>query len=153
MTSNPVRILLVEDNSADVYLFRKALQTAELQFELIVISDGARAMAFVHGKNDYAGVPVPDLAVIDLSLPKHDGIHILEAIRADRRFDNMPVVITSSSAVPPPRIQEEDLRVARYITKPPDLAAFLRIGATLKEILLESQARRVERQSDGTAAD
>jgi CheY-like chemotaxis protein len=145
MTGDAVRILLVEDNAADVYLFRKALQSAELNFELTVIEDGGGAMAFVRGEGNYAGAPVPDLAVIDLSLPKNDGVQVLEAIRVTERFDDMPVVITSSSASPPARLKEQHLRMARYIVKPPGLEEFLHIGTTLKEILLQSQARRAGR--------
>jgi CheY-like chemotaxis protein len=136
----PVRILLVEDNTADVYLFRKALLGAQLSFELTVVEDGSRAIAFVRGEGEYAGSPVPDLAVLDLSLPKNDGIQVLEAIRATTRFANVPVVITSSSPLPPARLEEEHLQVACYIMKPPDLEDFLRIGTALKAILLQSKA-------------
>ena len=136
--TEPVRILLVEDNTADVYLFRKALTAAGLNFELTVIEDGGSGMAFARGEGQYAGSPVPDLAVIDLSLPKNDGIQILEAFRAAKRFSDVPVVVTSSSTVPPARLKQEELQVARYITKPPDLEAFLEIGTALKRILLGS---------------
>ena len=88
----PVRILLVEDNTADVYLFRKALLGAELNFDLTVIEDGGRAISFARDEGEYAGSPVPDLFVLDLSLPKNDGIQVLEAIRAKKRFANVPVV-------------------------------------------------------------
>lgn len=138
-------ILLVEDNDADVYLFRKALTAADLNFELTVVEDGGRAIEFVRGEGKYTGSPVPDLAVIDLSLPKNSGVQVLEAIRGADRFADMPVVVTSSSASPPARLNEEHLRVARYIVKPPELEEFLKIGAALKEILLQSQARRAGR--------
>jgi CheY-like chemotaxis protein len=141
MNGQPARILLVEDNSGDVYLFRKALVTAGLDFELTVLEDGGRAMAFVRGEAEFAGLPSPDLAIIDLSLPKNDGIHVLEAIRAADRFADMPVFVVSSSATPPARLNDEHLRVARYISKPPDLEDFLRIGNAVKEILLQGQAQ------------
>jgi CheY-like chemotaxis protein len=57
----------------------------------------------------------------------------------------MPVVVTSSSAAPSPRLKAEHLLVARYITKPPDLEEFLRIGAVVKEILMASQSGRAEK--------
>jgi CheY-like chemotaxis protein len=142
MSDRPVRILLVEDNEGDVYLFRKALADAGFNFELMVIEDGGRAMAFIRGEGEYSGRPIPDLAVLDLSLPKNDGIQVLEAIRSDERFANMPVVVTSSSAKPPARLKEEHLRIARYITKPPELEGFLQIGTLLRYILLDNQARR-----------
>jgi len=143
--NDPVRIMLVEDNAADVYLFRKALQTAGLNFELTVLENGGAALAFVRGEGEYARRPVPDLAVLDLNLPKNDGIQVLEAIRKEKHFASIPVVVTSSSPSPPTRLKLEHLRVARYIVKPPDLEEFLKIGGTLKEILFQNQAGRVER--------
>jgi CheY-like chemotaxis protein len=140
MTDRLVRILLVEDNAADVYLFRKALTEAGLNFELMVIEDGGQAMAFVRGEGEYAGVPVPDLALVDLSLPKEDGIRIIQALRHAGRFDQMPVVVVSSSATPPARLKEAHLRISRYMTKPPDLEAFLQLGVVLKDILRDNQA-------------
>jgi len=137
-----VHILLVGDNSADVYLFRKALATARLEFELTVLEDGGQAMAYIRGTGDYAGSPLPDLAVIDLSLPKNDGIQILEALRATARFADVPVVISSSSSAPPPRLDLKRLNVSRYISKPPDLEGFLDIGLVLKNILLQHRTQR-----------
>ena len=140
--TDPVRILLVEDNSADVYLFRKALMGAGVTFELIIIPDGGQAMAFIRGEEHYADSPIPDLAILDISLQKKDGIQVLEALRAAERFAAMPVVLASSAAEPPARVNLEHLRVARYIPKPPDLESFLQIGVVVKEILAQSQARR-----------
>ena len=137
---DPVRILLVEDNDADVYLFRKALSSAELNFELVVLEDGGRAMQFIRNEGKYAGSPVPNLAIIDLNLPKNDGMRVVEAIRAVERFADMPVVVASSSAKPPAHVNLEHLGVARYVPKPPDLESFLQIGALLKEILVQTKA-------------
>jgi CheY-like chemotaxis protein len=132
----------VEDNDADVYLFRKALAGTCLNFELLVIEDGGRAMQFIRNERKYAGSPVPNLAIIDLSLPKHDGIQVVQAIRAAERFADMPLVIASSSAKPPAHVNLERLGVVRYVTKQPDLETFLQMGALLEEILVQSQARR-----------
>ena len=73
------RILLVEDNEADVYLFRKALETADLQFELTVMGDGAEALAFVRRERKYSASSVPNLVALDLNLPKDGGIQVLRA--------------------------------------------------------------------------
>lgn len=136
-----VQVLLVEDNAGDAYLFRKALEEAELNVALTVIDDGYRALAFVRGEREYAGDPVPDLVVLDLNLPKHAGDEVLKAIAQSRRFEGVPVVITSSSPWPPRLTESESSRIARYIPKPPDLDAFLAIGTLLKEVLLEGKAR------------
>ena len=132
----------MEDNPADVYLFRKALEEAELKFELMVIRSSEAALALVRGDGEYAACSVPDLAVLDVNLPKNDGIEVLEVIRATPRYARVPVVVTSSSPALPHRSNLDQLRIARYITKPADLQDFLSIGATLKEVLLESTLKR-----------
>ena len=137
MRDEPMRILLVEDNVGDVYLFRKALVGADLNFELTVIEDGSLALDFIRGEGKYAGAPIPDLAVLDLNLPKNDGLQVLGAIRQNERFEKIPVVVTSSAATMPPL--PEQLRVARYIPKPADLEEFLQIGPVLKEIVIENR--------------
>ncbi len=130
MLDRQFHILLVEDNVADAYLLRKALEAAELRFQLTILADGAAALEFVKGESQ-----VPDLAVMDLNLPKNDGREVLEAIRTNQRFMKMPVVITSSSASPRDQAEVEALGITRYIQKPPNLEAFLQIGLILKEIL------------------
>lgn len=134
------RILLVEDNSADVFLLRKALEEADLDFDLVVIDDGAEALAFIRAEGIHAGRAVPHLAVLDLNLPKNEGAEVLAALRQIAAFAEVPVVITSSSSLPSDRIKAEQLRVERYITKPPDLEHFLAIGPILKEVLLKYNA-------------
>jgi len=135
MRGEPFRILLVEDNRADVYLMQKAMEDAGVKFELTVIEDGGSALEFVRGNGQYGGRAIPHLAVIDLSLPKTDGIQVLEAIRATERFAGMRVIVMSSSAVPDPRLKEEHLQVTRYIPKPLDLDEFLGIGAAIRGLL------------------
>jgi|HubBroStandDraft_1064217.scaffolds.fasta_scaffold226923_2 CheY-like chemotaxis protein len=141
MTGDPARILLVEDNAGDVYLFRKALENAELNFELSVIEDGAEALAFARQEGKYAGSSAPDLALLDLNLPKNEGLEVLKAMRHNSHLSKVPVVITSTSANPRERVAAEELGVERYIMKPLDLESFLQIGTVLKEILRESKAR------------
>lgn len=131
------RILLVEDNPGDVYLLRRALKDAELNAELTVIDDGAEALAFARGQGKYAAVSVPDLAVLDLNLPKNDGAAVLEAMRQNQRLSHVPVAIMTSAAPPEDQTKVEKLGIGRFITKPPHLDDFLRIGEMLKEMLLE----------------
>lgn len=140
MHNRPVHILLVEDNAADVFLFHKALEEAELNYELTVIDDGAEALAFVRGEGKYAESPRPNIAVLDLNLPKNDGVQVLRAIRHSERLACVPVVVTSSSESLPAQAKAEQLHVTRYIRKPPDLEDFLKIGAVLKEVLDESES-------------
>jgi CheY-like chemotaxis protein len=132
------RILLVEDNDADVYLFHKALEQAEIRFELINVRDGAQALAFVRREGDYANSLAPDLAV--LNLPKNGGLEVLRAIRETRDLAKVPVVIVSSSASPQDLAKTQRLGVERYITKPPDLDGFLQAGQIFRDILMASRS-------------
>jgi len=141
MRSERAHILLVEDNAADIYLFRKALERAQLDCELTVVEDGGEALAFVQDEGNAARLP-PDLAVIDLNIPRHDGIQVLRAVRKNKLLANIPVILTSSSpSLPLPAIIEQ-LNITRYIPKPLDLEAYLQIGTVVKELLCESRARR-----------
>lgn len=139
MSAEQYRILLVEDNAADTYLLRKALEKANVSCELTEIDDGEEALAFVRREGKYAEVSAPDLAVLDLNLPKHSGAEVLKAMRQSA-FSNTPVVIISSSPARSDRQKLEEFNVARYIIKPPDLEEFLQIGDVLKEILQESSS-------------
>jgi chemotaxis family two-component system response regulator Rcp1 len=132
-------ILVIEDNAADVGLLRLALRETGLAFELTVIEDGAEALAYIRREGKYAGMSRPDLVVLDLNLPKKSGMEVLEAIRHDKELSNVPVAVVTSSSAPLERAMIEGLRVERFITKPPELEDFLRIGGVLIEVLRESQ--------------
>ena len=153
MDSKLFRILLVEDNAADVYLFEHALEDVQLRFELTVIRDGAQAVAFVRREGKYANSPAPDLAVLDLNLPKKGGLQVLRAIRESGDLAKVPVAIVSSSASPQDLAKTQSLGVQRYITKPPDLDAFLQIGQILREMLTENRSEPERSRRNGSATE
>lgn len=141
MNEKLVRVLLVEDNEADAYLFRKALESAGLNFELTVIEDGEEALDFVNGQGAYAGRPIPDLAVLDLNVPKNDTIELLKIMRQNEGLYHVPVVLLTSLVSPAAREKSEAFRVERYVTKPAELDEFLQIGAIMKDVLLERRTK------------
>lgn len=138
MSNDLIQIVLIEDNRGDVYLFRKAFETAGLNFELTVLDDGARAIAYIRGEEPYANSAVPDLIVLDLNLPKHDGAQILRVLAHTERFARVPVVVASSEPSLS-RVGDEGSRVAKCVRKPSELDEFLNIGLILKQVLLESK--------------
>ena len=136
----PFQILLLEDNPSDVYLLRLALNTTELDFEIFLLADGAAAVSYLSQEENSTG-PLPDLAVLDLNVPKLDGLQVLEILRRNKRFSRLPVVVTTSSSTLSERTRAEQLGVDRFFTKPHDLAGFCQFGCTLKTMLLDLRSQ------------
>ncbi len=137
------RILLGEDNPADVYLIRQALEENGVKYTLTVANHGGEMMAAVA---DSQGEP-PDLIVLDLNLPRHDGLEILKAVRDSSRLKDVPVVILTSSDSPKDRIAASCRGADCYIRKSSNLGEFMAIGGTLKSLL--EPHRKPETQSPG----
>jgi chemotaxis family two-component system response regulator Rcp1 len=128
-------ILLGEDNPADVYLIRQALDENGVKYTLRVASHGGEMIAAVS-----QGADVPDLIVLDLNLPRHDGLEILQLIRDNEDFGGVPVVILTSSDSPKDRTAASAFGANCYIRKPSNLEEFIAIGQTL-QTLLQTRAR------------
>jgi CheY-like chemotaxis protein len=122
-------ILLGEDNPADVYLIRQALDEHGVKYSLEVATHGGEMVTAI------ARAVAPDLIVLDLNLPRHDGLEILEMIREQPTFEGVPVVILTSSDSPKDRAAASVLSADRYIRKPSNLEEFMAIGQTLRSIL------------------
>jgi CheY-like chemotaxis protein len=133
-----VRILVVEDNPMDVDLLRWALETASVPCELTVFEDGGEAIQFAQQKGQYASAKAPDLVILDLNLPRNDGIEVLEAMRANPVFAHVPVMILSSSSSPRERAKLQVFGVGRYVTKPPDLDEYMKLGDVVRRFLQEA---------------
>jgi len=116
-----------------------ALRDAEVDCDLIVVADGREALDYVRGRGKYVNGDIPDLVVLDLNLPKNDGLEILEALRGNPAFAKVPVAIVSSSSAPQELARMQSLGVDRFIPKPADLDQYLRIGDTLKGLLRSKQ--------------
>ena len=135
------RIALVEDNPGDVQLIRLALRQAGVACELRVLHDGEEGMALARREQPYEDWH-PDLVVLDLNLPKHDGLEVLAALRAHPVLRSVPVVVFSSSTSPQERARVEELGAAMFLAKPPDLDAFLAVGPVLKHLLQDRASQR-----------
>src|SRR2546430_15912369 len=93
----PIEILLVEDNPGDARLTREALRDANVRNNLHVAADGVEALAFLRRQGTPGAVPMPDLILLDLDLPKKDGREALEELKQDDRPPPIPVVILTTS--------------------------------------------------------
>lgn len=121
-------ILLVEDNPDDVDLTIRALNKNKILNEVVVASDGAEALDYLFGTGIYAGRDmsiIPELILLDLKLPKIDGMEVLKRIRSDERTELLPVVILTSSREEQDVINGYKLGANSYIRKPVDFDQFI----------------------------
>jgi len=121
-----VDILLVEDNPADAELAMRALRKGKLANHITWVKDGAEALEFIFRSGPYAERPDqnPRLILLDLKLPKVDGIEVLRQIKADERTKVIPVVMVTSSAEGRDIVDSYKLGVNSYVVKPVDFEQF-----------------------------
>lgn len=134
-------VLLADDNPSDVYLIREALREHSVDCVLRVVSDGKAALGVVSGETADADIESLDLIILDLNLPRHDGIEILQKLRESTAFEHIPVVVLTSSDSPRDRVLANQLGATRYLRKPTSLDEFLGLGAIFKDLLGQSQAK------------
>ncbi|PYS46831.1 MAG: two-component system response regulator [Acidobacteria bacterium] len=129
MTSvEDVEILLVEDNPNDVELTLRALQKQNLAGKVFVVKDGAEALDFMYATGAYAKRKIdnlPKVVLLDLKLPKVDGIEVLRKIKSDPRTKHTPVVMLTSSEEERDVLETYRLGVNSYIVKPVDFSNFV----------------------------
>jgi CheY-like chemotaxis protein len=135
MPGHPLkRVLLVEDSVNDVKLTTAALRAAGLANEIIVCRDGAEALDYLYRRGDYAGRSddtCPAVVLLDLKMPKVDGLEVLRQVRMDERFKTLPVVMITSSAEEKDMVRSYNLGVNGYVVKPVTHDEFL---AAIKEV-------------------
>jgi two-component system response regulator len=120
-------ILLVEDNRDDEALTLRALKKNNISNEVVIARDGAEALDYLFGRGVYEGRDmsvVPQVVLLDLKLPKVDGLEVLRAIRADVRTKRLPVVILTSSKEERDLLDGYELGANSYVRKPVDFTAF-----------------------------
>ena len=131
-------ILVVEDSTTDVFLIREALENAEVNANVHVITDGHAAIQFFDAVEADENARCPVLVLLDMNLPKRSGHEVLKHLRQSRRCREARVIIVSSSDAPRDRASVSELAVAGYFKKPSDYAAFMRLGALVKAVLERS---------------
>jgi two-component system response regulator len=127
-------ILLVEDNADDAALTVRALKKNQIVNELVVVHDGIQALDYLFGQGDFASRDtshMPQVILLDLKLPRLDGLGVLRRIRNDERTRMLPVVILTSSNEEQDRISSYGFGANSYVRKPVDFDAFVAAAAQL----------------------
>ncbi len=127
MATENRRILLVEDNPDDQQLTLRALDRHHIANQVVIVHDGVEAIDYLFGTGEFAGrdpADLPALVLLDLKLPRLDGLEVLQRIRADERTRLLPVVILTSSAEERDLISGYSLGANSYVRKPVDFEQF-----------------------------
>ena len=127
-----VDILLVEDNPADVNLLRETFRESKIANNLHVVNDGERAMDFLHNRGEFAAAPRPDLVLLDIGLPKKNGLEVLAEIKTDPDLMLIPVIILTTSKAEEDIFRSYDLHANSYITKPVHLSEFFEVVKSIE---------------------
>jgi two-component system, chemotaxis family, response regulator Rcp1 len=131
--SNPIEILLVEDNPGDVRLIKEVFKDAKIYNTMKVAYDGEAAMEIL--RND-GNASFPDLILLDLNLPKKDGREVLREIKGDNCLKCIPVVILTTSNAEEDLIETYKMNANCYITKPVDLDQFINVVKSIENFWL-----------------
>jgi CheY-like chemotaxis protein len=142
--NSSITVLLAEDNPGDVFLVRRALEKHGLRdVELVVVEDGQAALRYIERVDEDDAMVSPELALLDLNLPRATGSRILLRIRQSRRCGGIPIIIVTSSDSPLDRDAASELGATAYFQKPGDLAGFMQLGQVVRDALDGQVARDV----------
>ena len=119
----------------DIYLIRDALRTSEIDAEIYIAPDGQAATLFFDQVDADENASCPSLVLLDLNLPKKNGVEVLNHLRRSARCADTRVLIVSSSDAPSDRAAVKDLAVSGYFKKPSDYGGFSRLGSIVRDLL------------------
>ncbi len=129
----PAEILLVEDNRGDVVLASRAFRDGQIENHLNVANTAEEALSMLRRQGEYADRRLPDIILLDLSLPKMSGRDFLEIVKADERLRQIPVIVLSSSSAEQDIVRSYDLQASAYVVKPIDLDKFRDVVTTIEQ--------------------
>jgi two-component system, chemotaxis family, response regulator Rcp1 len=126
-------LLIVDDNPADIALAREALKACAYQGRVNSVGDGVEALSFLNRRGNYPNALRPDLVLLDLNLPKRDGLSVLAAMKASPELRRIPVVIFSTSQLGKDISRSYELGANCYIGKPGNLTDFFTMMRSIEK--------------------
>ena len=123
----PVHVLLVEDDPGDVLMTKEAVEHYKLRTVLHAVTDGEQALHFLRRTGGYADAPRPGLILLDLNLPRLDGLEVLAELKADPALKVIPVVILTTSQAQQDVLRSYVLHANAYVSKPVDFETFMEV--------------------------
>lgn len=132
----PIHILLVEDNEGDIILTREAFENSGMLTQISVVRDGKSAMDFLKKEGEYHNVDGPDLMLLDLNLPRKNGLEVLQFVKSNSNLMHIPVIILSTSSSERDIDQCYENFANCYITKPVDIENFFKVISTIENFWL-----------------
>lgn len=130
---NAFKILLVEDNPADIRLTEEAITESKINSILYNVKDGVEAINFLKKSGKYSKVCRPDLILLDLNLPKKNGLEVLKDIKQDNDLKRIPVVVLTISANEEDLITAYNLHANAFVNKPLEIKEFYKFIKTLED--------------------
>lgn len=134
----PVNILLVEDNPGDIRLAQEAFKEVKIKINLSIAMNGVEALDILRKKTPFEKATTPDLIILDLNLPKKNGIEVLSEIKNDERLRSIPVVVLTTSSAEQDVLSCYSSHVNCYIRKPVDYDLFFNVVRKIEEFWLST---------------
>ena len=118
---------MVEDNPGDIRLTQEALKESQMEIHLDVVSDGEQALDFLMKRNKHVDAILPHIILLDLNLPKKNGIEVLKEVKADEKLKRIPIIVLTTSDADHDISKAYSLHANCYILKPVDFDDFARV--------------------------
>jgi two-component system response regulator len=137
MTARAIRILMADDDADDRMLARDALRKSRVLNELVCVEDGEQLLAYLRREPPFGDAERPGLILLDLNMPKKDGLVALEEIKADPSLRRIPIVVLTTSKAEEDLLRSYDLGAASFITKPVTFEGLVELMKTLGRYWIE----------------
>ena len=126
-----IKILLIEDSRAEARLFKEAFKESSFKNEFYTVKNGIEAIKFLNRENNYTDVPRPDLILLDLDLPRIDGLDVLKKVKNDEELKLIPVMILSASLNDKDMVYAYEYHANAFVIKPNDYPSLIKFSDSL----------------------